>query len=273
MTNKKTNKNSYIHSYIKNSPYHHKYLEKLFPKNDPLVIFDIGACQAEDSIKYAKLFTQANIYAFEALKSNFDKGIALIEEYNLSTRISLHFLALSDKKGTATFYVSSENIPNKNPAKERGNKSSSLLPPTENQKKIFSWLSYKEQQEVETERLDTFCQRRGISKIDFIHMDVQGAELMVLQGAGNFLDKVHVLWLEVESLELYENQPLKNDIENFLQKAGFTCILDKAGNVCGDQLYVNKRYYSSNFLFSRGIFLLKIKEKLNSLRHKIGIRY
>ena len=237
-----------------------------------IIIFDIGACQAEDSIRYAKLFPQANIYAFEALKSNFDKGIALIEEYyKLSTRVSFHFLALSDKKGTATFYVSSDNMPNKNSAKERGNKSSSLLPPTEEQKKLFSWLSYKEKQEVETERLDAFCQQEGISEIDFIHMDVQGAELMVLQGAGDFLDKVHVLWLEVESVELYENQPLKNDIENFLQKAGFTCILDKAGNVCGDQLYVNKRYYSSNFGFSRGLFLLKIKEKLNSMRRKIGL--
>lgn len=265
-----TNKNTDIQNYINESPYHHKYLEKLFDKNDPLIIFDIGACQGEDSIRYAKLFPEAHIYAFEALKSNFDKGIALIEQYNLSTKISLNFLALSDKKGTATFYVSSDIAPKANSSPERGNKSSSLLPPTEEQKKHFSWLSYKEKQEVETERLDAFCQQKGINEIDFIHMDVQGAELMVLQGAGDFLDKIHVLWLEVESVELYENQPLKKDIEDFMQKAGFTCILDKAGKVCGDQLYVNKCYYSSNFWFSRGLFLLRIREKLNHLKRKIS---
>jgi hypothetical protein len=43
--------------------------------------------------------------------------------------------------------------------------------------------------------LDAFCAQRGLDKIDFIRMDIEGAELMALQGAAHILDRdrPHVL--------------------------------------------------------------------------------
>jgi len=43
--------------------------------------------------------------------------------------------------------------------------------------------------------LDGFCAERGVGKVDFIRMDIEGAELMALKGAGGILDRdrPHVL--------------------------------------------------------------------------------
>ncbi|MEZ4799098.1 MAG: FkbM family methyltransferase [Flavobacteriales bacterium] len=50
--------------------------------------------------------------------------------------------------------------------------------------KHTEWLEFKNTLEVSTMKLIDFCSSKlNISNIDFIHMDVQGAELMVLKEA------------------------------------------------------------------------------------------
>jgi protein O-GlcNAc transferase len=72
---------------------------------------------------------------------------------------------------------------------------------------------------VQTRRLDDI---EDLGDVDFIKLDVQGAELMVLQGAERVLKDVSVVQVEVEFLELYENQPLFADVDRFLRGQGFT---------------------------------------------------
>ena len=71
-------------------------------------------------------------------------------------------------------------------------------------------------------------------------MDVQGAELMVLKGAQSILSRIGAIWLEVESVELYKGQPLKNVIELFMKKSGFVKLVDTVNDIAGDQLYVSR---------------------------------
>lgn len=59
---------------------------------------------------------------------------------------------------------------------------------------------------------------------DFMKLDVQGAELQILKGAGNLLDNVLGLEVEVEFVEHYENQPLFGDVCELLTKQGFEFI-------------------------------------------------
>lgn len=82
-------------------------------------------------------------------------------------------------------------------------------------------------------------------------MDVQGAELMVLKGAENFIKNINMIWLEVEAVELYKAQPLKNDVEQFMLDNNFTKIKDTVYNEAGDQFWVNKNYINNNNLHNK----------------------
>lgn len=71
---------------------------------------------------------------------------------------------------------------------------------------------------VPTTTLDRLHGQGEIKDVDFIKLDVQGAELDVLRGGKDFL-KSHVLGLqvEVEFHPMYENQPLFADVDQFIR--------------------------------------------------------
>ena len=79
---------------------HERAIRKLFERDPPRVIFDVGACEGEDSIQYRDMFPTATIYAFEPRADN----LARIETH-LATfgadRIHVVPVALSDREGTA----------------------------------------------------------------------------------------------------------------------------------------------------------------------------
>lgn len=80
------------------------------------------------------------------------------------------------------------------------------------------WGQVVATEEVDTVRLDDVEETAGAT---FLEMDVQGAELMVLQNAVERLKEAYVLHLEVEFMPLYEGQPLFSEIELFLRERGF----------------------------------------------------
>lgn len=215
-------------------------LSKYYKRNDKLTIFDIGCCEGEDSIRLKKQFPNSRIFSFEPLPSNVIKIKKNLKRYGLSQK-NLYLIAFGDNDGKAVFYVSSghpDHLP-KLKDWDYGNKSSSLLPPKKH-KEVLRWVKFKQKISVSTRRLDSFCQQHSIDKIDFIYLDVQGAELMVLRGAGNFIKRIGAIWLEVEAVELYANQPLKKEVESFMRKNGFVCVKDTVDEISGDQLYINK---------------------------------
>jgi len=228
-----------------------KFLLELFNEYQSLTILDIGACEAEDSIKYSLSFPNSKIFAFEPLEQNFLKAKKNIESYKISN-IELIQVALSNKKEFSDFYISSghpENI-EKTEEWEYGNKSSSLLAPdrvSENHK----WLKFDNKIKIKTETLFNFCAENQIEMIDFIHLDVQGAELMVLEGAKKLIENIKVIWLEVELISLYTNQPLVDDIEKFMKKNGFMKKFEIIDTISGDQLYLNNKYFKKTTYLQR----------------------
>ena len=186
-----------------------------FKPDEKLIIFDIGGCEGEESIRYSRLFPNSSIYIFEPLPKNGALIQNNLKKYRVSN-VEFNPIALSDISGTQQFHVSSGH-PNGQPINldwDFGNKSSSLLPP-ERHPEITPWLKFSETINVQTDTLFRFMDQKKIVKIDFLHMDVQGAELKVLQGARDMIEKIKAISLEVSDIELYKGQPKRIDIEAF----------------------------------------------------------
>jgi FkbM family methyltransferase len=214
-----------------------KDLLKLFKKEDKLIILDIGGCEGEESIRYSKLFPNAQIFVFEPLPSNQELIKTNISNYDIEN-VKLFSVALSDKDGISEFYVSSGHPEDQTKELDWdfGNKSSSLLEPEIST--IHKWLKFKDKIEVPTMTLNTFVEENKIEKIDFVHMDVQGAELKVLVGAKDNLKKINAIWLEVADISIYKNQVLRKEIENFMKKNRFSLVKTQMEGWTGDQFYV-----------------------------------
>jgi FkbM family methyltransferase len=75
---------------------------------------------------------------------------------------------------------------------------------------------------VETIPLERCLQDAGISSVDFIELDTQGAELQILAGGGHtVLDHVVGIRVEVEFAPMYAGQPLFADVDGWLRARGF----------------------------------------------------
>jgi len=217
-------------------------LLRLYHTDDSLIIFDVGSCEGEDSVRYALRFPKAQIHAFEPLPSNRVLIQKNLESYGVKN-VTVSPCALAANAGEAVFHVSSGHPPVEFAGKEwnYGNKSSSLLPPADT-RPMYGWVKFSEQIKVPTRTLDDYCAAHTIDRIDFLHMDVQGAELAVMQGARQILPHIGALWLEVSDQTLYQGQVLRPQVEAFMRSRGFALLLQEKREVEGDQFYINLRY-------------------------------
>ena len=77
---------------------------------------------------------------------------------------------------------------------------------------------------------------------NFWNIDIQGAELHALKGAGDILNNVNILYLEVNTKHLYKNCPLLNEIDEFIEPKGFVRVaLEMTSHGWGDALYIKNR--------------------------------
>lgn len=155
------------------------------------------------------------IYGFDADAEACNEANADLEARQVNWTEKHIPLALSNIEGKATLYVT------KYPG------CSSLYPPSEEYIKRFSGnselIELKSTVDLSTTTLENFCKTEDIKEIDFLHLDVQGAELKVLQGAGGILNhSVLGLVTEVEFTELYASQPLFSDVDIYLRNQGLT---------------------------------------------------
>ncbi len=81
---------------------------------------------------------------------------------------------------------------------------------------------------VSTVRIDDLAE---LGNVDFIKIDVQGAELAVLRNGVRALSKALVVQTEVEFVELYRGQPLFADVDAFLRSQGF--VFHAFVGICG----------------------------------------
>jgi hypothetical protein len=78
---------------------------------------------------------------------------------------------------------------------------------------------------IECKTLDEVLREEGLTDVDFVKLDTQGAELGILEGATSVLaDKAFGLEVEVSFAEIYKGQPLFASIDLFIKQYGFNLI-------------------------------------------------
>lgn len=86
---------------------------------------------------------------------------------------------------------------------------------------LYELVTPVSEHSIATKALDDIPE---IDSVDYLKIDVQGAELAVFKGAEKLLDTTLVIQTEVEFLELYENQPLFADVDTHLRSRGFSLV-------------------------------------------------
>ena len=98
----------------------------------------------------------------------------------------------------------------------------------------YPYIKYVDSIPVKTATLDSIVDE----SYDFLNLDVQGAELLVLKGATALIPKLTYVYAEVNKEELYEGGVLLPEIDSFLENYGFTRILtSRIINGFGEALY------------------------------------
>lgn len=191
------------------------YLTQTFKNKEVEVIFDVGACHALESVELSKKYPNAKVYTFEANPVSYNVCLENTEGYDSITVINE---AVNDYDGLCKFYPMDKE--KTITTWEDGNQGASSLYRANGQ---YDFIEKYVQYEIEVPctRLDTFCERNGIDKIDIIWMDLQGAELKALQSLGSLLDTVQIIHTELEMNPMYEGQCLFSDVNEYLTNNGF----------------------------------------------------
>lgn len=177
---------------------------------DIIGILDIGAMLLEGSHKeYSGLFNQgyARVVGFEPVESECS------QLNNVYQKTGMQFLPYFIGDGTKQqFHLTNHSM------------TASLYEPNTPLLDMFQNLGELtvpvSAEWVNTKRLDDIQELNF--PIDFIKIDIQGAELQAFTGAQNrVLKDVLVIQTEAEWVPLYKNQPLFSELELFLRNQGF----------------------------------------------------
>lgn len=175
---------------------------------------DVGAHLGEKTFRFARENPSLMVYAFEPNLEVCAKRIGILPNFVVIP------MAVAEHDGCADFYINAFD-----PA-------SSLLP--FNPEGLRHWiggekLRVKRKVCVPTIRLDTFMSLMGISRVDYLKIDTQGADFSVIKSAGERLKDIQKITLEVAitPIPLYVGAANKDEIVNYLEKFGFVLVSAK----------------------------------------------
>lgn len=170
-------------------------------------VLDVGASElAGEAAPYDKL-----VKAGRAQVLGFEPDAAACAVLNAKYGAAHRFLPwfLGDG-GPATFFETNQPL--------TGSLFRPNRPLLEKFQNLHEVVTLKAQHLVQTRRLDDIPE---VGDVDFVKIDVQGAELAVFRGGERVLRNALLVQTEVEFVELYESQPLFADVDPLLRSYGY----------------------------------------------------
>jgi FkbM family methyltransferase len=175
---------------ISNFKYLDKKCKKFIDKNEVDVLFEIGSRDCLDAIALNEFYNK-KVYSFECNPASIELCKQnLIEQRITNDRVELFEIAVFNENKNIDFHpVVSSKI---------GVSSVFKI------SKDFQLKKFKRERHAQGEkitvpavRLDTFMLANNLDRIDLLCMDLQGAELMALEGLGEKLKKVKYIMTRV----------------------------------------------------------------------------
>ena len=212
-------------------------------------LIEIGALKVNESTEpfydLIKYFPGSKIIGFE-----IDEDVCKKMNLNAPEGVVYYPHALGKENEVRDFYITNHPM------------CSSLYKPNEKLISLYNnfEVAYlKKKSTIKTTRLDDLIKIYDIDDIDFIKIDVQGAELDIFKGAKESLDKVLKIVSEVEFIPHYEKQPLFGEICSFLDDHGFMFnkFLGLAGRSLKPIILNNDYNFPSQHIWSDATFIKK----------------
>lgn len=212
-------------------------LAELARRSHARLFFDIGCHHGDTLLRFIESGMTCPVAAFDPFGGNIERAKTQLSQY---PQITFHQLALSDRNGTATFYLNSNE------------QTSSLLPnDTGNRESFAADTTPTGSCEVATRTLDTWTAENGVNVSGVIKCDTQGAEGLVIRGGKSFIrDHCVAFYGEVMLGDMYRGQCSFEEMRHLLEKdCGlvlkniYPCLHDKAGRaVQMDALWVKPEW-------------------------------
>ena len=234
-------------------------ISKRFIGDDNIkIIFEIGARDGSETLALNSFFPRAVTYSFECNPATISTWKSKVK--NIKNVICKE-LAISDKKGLIDFYQIDQD--KTETTWSDGNPGASSLLQSSGKYEVEKYVQNK--LEVMSDRIDNIMTDENINSVDIVWMDIQGAELMALKGAGDKIRNVKIIHTEVEFFEIYKDQPLFFEIKKYLNSKGFLLgYFTSFGKYSGDAVFLNEDILKNNliqyyFFLLKNIFLYRIK--------------
>jgi FkbM family methyltransferase len=192
--------------WVYDKDYLHEQLKQLsgfayMPKYGDTVI-DIGAGVGEETIIFSSLVgSTGKVFAVEAHPKTYKALQYLVKSNNLANVISSN-LALSDKAGTVNIEDSDNSLGN------------SILQ-----------VSNRNTFTIQAETFDDFVERNHIQSIDFLKMNVEGAEQLIVKGMVKSLKRIKYLAISCHDFRFSQGESeffkTKQIVVDFLSSNNF----------------------------------------------------
>ena len=189
-------------NFNRNTNGEYRLLRSLIPKTN--VVFDVGANVGDYSGEVLKIKHSVSIHAFEPDTHAFaelQKLGVIANNIALGDKIERRLLYRGDEKTTHNSFY---NIHTK-----------SIAP-----------------LEVSTATLDAYCRGHDVSHIDFLKIDVEGFEFLVLRGAEHMLSRGAIDYIQFEfSGATIESRTFLKDFLELFKKYGYDLYRVRATSV------------------------------------------
>ena len=191
----------------------------LRPLRSPCVV-ELGAHCGEDEGWIRGSFQEAAHYVMvEPDPRNVQK---ILDLGPLTRTRRLIIGAVSDVSDFQTFHFS-HNI-------QTGFRTSGSLRKPTGHLEHFPDIHFPYTGRVQTFTLDEIFEREWLTKIDLLWVDIQGAENLMIRGGQTALKHSRYLFMEVEKVELYEGEVLRDDLVSML--SGWEVLQEWEFNIC-----------------------------------------